>query len=81
MFSVSKDNRKVLIIIQSGFDHFYPRNLLNNIHSYLIERDPNNNIPPPVIGGYSPTIIGDEPPDFVRLDDICPQTVFYHSKE
>ena len=28
-----------------------------------------------MIGGYSPTIIGDEPPDFVRLEEICPQTV------
>ena len=49
----------------------------NTIYFTLFqERDPNNNIPPPVIGGYSPTIIGDEPPDFVRLEEICPQTVY-----
>ena len=47
---------------------------------FFVERDPNNNIPPPVIGGYSPTIIGDEPPDFVRLEEICPQTVCYKSQ-
>ena len=37
-----------------------------------IERDPNINLPPPVLGGFSPTIIGEQPPDFVGMDDICP---------
>ena len=37
-----------------------------------LERDPNINLPPPVLGGFSPTIIGEQPPDFVGMDDICP---------
>ena len=29
-------------------------------------------MPPPVIGGFRPTVFGEEPPSFVGLDDLCP---------
>ena len=38
----------------------------------ISERDPNSALPPPVIGGFRPTVFGEEPPDFVGLQDICP---------
>lgn len=36
------------------------------------ERDPNSKLPPPMIGGFRPTVIGEEPPPFIGLDDLCP---------
>lgn len=36
------------------------------------ERDPNSALPPPVIGGYLPTVVGEKPPPFASFDDICP---------
>ena len=38
----------------------------------LFERDPNSSLPPPVIGGFRPTVFGEEPPDFVGMQDLCP---------
>ena len=38
----------------------------------ILERDPNSALPPPVIGGFSPTVIGQEAPDYIGLDDLCP---------
>ena len=43
-----------------------------NIYVFLTERDPNSALPPPVIGGFRPTVFGEEPPDFVGLADLCP---------
>ena len=36
------------------------------------ERDPNSALPPPIIGGYKPAVIGEEPPAFIGLEDLCP---------
>ena len=33
------------------------------------ERDPNSNLPPPMIGGFRPTVIGEEPPPFIGEHD------------
>nr|XP_040569630.1 LOW QUALITY PROTEIN: uncharacterized protein LOC121119077 [Lepeophtheirus salmonis] len=40
----------------------------------IFERDPNSALPPPIIGGFRPIVIGEEPPDFVGLEDLCPKT-------
>ena len=42
------------------------------MYLFLPERDPNSALPPPLIGGYSPTVFGEEPPPFAAMDDICP---------
>ena len=39
----------------------------------LTERDPNSSLPPPVIGGFRPTIFGEEAPEFVSFDELCPR--------
>jgi len=38
----------------------------------MFERDPNSALPPPVIGGFRPTVFGEEPPEFVGMDSLCP---------
>merc|ERR1719195_1172478 len=40
----------------------------------LYERDPNSSIPPPVLGAFTPTVIGEEPPEFASVDDLCPSS-------
>ena len=39
----------------------------------LFERDPNSSLPPPVVGGFRPTVFGEEPPDFQGMYELCPQ--------
>ena len=41
---------------------------------FFSERDPNSSIPPPVLGAFTPTVIGEEPPEFASVDDLCPST-------
>lgn len=36
------------------------------------ERDPNSALPPPLIGGYAPSVYGEESPPFESFEDICP---------
>ena len=43
-----------------------------SLTNFFLERDPNSALPPPVIGGFSPTVIGQEAPDYIGLDDLCP---------
>ncbi|XP_059081824.1 uncharacterized protein LOC131879496 [Tigriopus californicus] len=38
----------------------------------IFERDPNSALPPPMIGGSRPTVIGEQPPPLAGLEDLCP---------
>ena len=38
----------------------------------LSERDPNSALPPPLIGGFRPTVIGEQPPPFASFSELCP---------
>ena len=40
---------------------------------FCVERDPNSSLPPPLIGGYRPTVFGEEPPENEGYDELCPK--------
>lgn len=46
--------------------------ILNRKNDFSSERDPNSALPPPMIGGSRPTVIGEQPPPLAGLEDLCP---------
>ena len=58
----------VVCYIHGMFKKMY-RNL------FFVERDPNSSLPPPLIGGYRPTVFGEEPPENEGYDELCPKRV------